>query len=51
MKNLQTKLFSSLIKIIPICSMVMLIVSSNSTMSKINGQATPPQNLKKYRKF
>lgn len=40
-----------LMKILPLCAMVMTVISANATACWINGQDTPPANLKKYRKF
>lgn len=40
-----------LFKILPICAMAMTVISANATACWGNGQDTPPDNLKKYRKF
>ena len=33
------------------CAMAMTVISANATACWVNGQDTPPENLKKYRKF
>lgn len=38
-------------KAIPVILPVLLVIHTNSTASGINGQPTPPDSLKKYRKF
>lgn len=40
-----------LLKVLPICAMLMTVISANATACWGNGQDTPPTNLKKYRKF
>lgn len=51
MKKIYAKVISILVKAIPVCATLMLIINSNSTSTTINGQAEPPKGLKKYRKF
>lgn len=38
-------------KALPVIVPALLVISTNSTASPINGQPTPPASIKKYRKF
>ena len=51
LKKIQTKVVPALIKIVPVCAALMLVINSNSTSTLVNGQPEPPKGLKKYRKF
>ena len=51
LKTFQTKVIPAMIKLIPVCAAIMLVINSNSTSTTFNGQAKPPKELKKYRKF
>ena len=51
MKKFLNKEVPTLIKLVPVCSALMLVINSNSTSTSFNGQAKPPKALKKYRKF
>ena len=51
LKKIQTKVIPNLIKIVPVCAALMLVINSNSTSTVMNGQPEPPKGLKKYRKF
>ena len=49
MKKFLNKVVPTLIKIVPVCSALMLVINSTSTIW--NGQPEAPKGLKKYRKF
>lgn len=51
LEDVKTKVLPTLLKIVPVCAALMLIINSNSTATSLNGQAEPPKGLKKYRKF
>lgn len=51
LEKFQTKALPVMVKIVPVCAALMLIINSNSTSTTYNGQAEPPKGLKKYRKF
>ena len=51
LKKIQTKVIPTMIKLVPVCAALMLVINSNSTSTTYNGQAEPPKGLKKYRKF
>lgn len=51
LEKIQTKVLPAMVKIVPVCAALMLIINSNSTSTTFNGQAEPPKGLKKYRKF
>ena len=46
MKKFLNKVVPTLIKLVPVCSALMLVINSNSTST-----SKPPKALKKYRKF
>lgn len=52
---MKNKVFKSgmkmIMKLLPICAMAMTVISANATACWVNGQDTPPENLKKHRKF
>lgn len=49
--NLKNRAISFLLRVVPACAMLAVIANANSAVSPWNGQPTPPENLKKYRKF
>ena len=49
MKKFLNKVVPTLIKFVPVCAALMLVINSNSTI--LNGQPEAPKGLKKYRKF
>lgn len=51
LETFKTKAVPALLKIVPACAALMLIINSNSTSTILNGQPEPPKSLKKYRKF
>lgn len=51
MKKFLNKFVSLSITAISVISVFAVIVSANNVASPICGQAIPPKNLKKYRKF
>lgn len=56
MKNKKTnKIFLNgkriFMRILPVCAMIMTLISANATACWIQGQPEPPASLKKYRKF
>lgn len=51
MKKFLNNVVPALIKIVPVCSALMLVINSNSTSTVWNGQPEAPKGLKKYRKF
>lgn len=38
-------------KSLPVILPVLLVIHTNATASGVNGQPTPPDSIKKYRKF
>ena len=53
MKKFLNKVVPTLIKIVPVCSALMLVINSNSTSTSfgtVKPEATK-RHLKKYRKF
>ena len=48
MKKFLNKVVPTLIKFVPVCAALMLVINSNSTSTSFNGQAKPPKALKKY---
>ena len=38
-------------KVLPFCAMAVAVININSTGCWVNGQPTPPETLKRYRKF
>lgn len=50
-KKLFTKGMCAIMSSLPVFMAALLIIHTNSTASGINGQPTPPEGLKKYRKF
>lgn len=51
MKKILKKVTGSLIAAIPVMATFAMIVSANNVASPRWGQPTPPNSLKKYRKF
>ena len=51
MKKFLNKVVPTLIKFVPVCAALMLVINSNSTSTILNGQPESPKGLKKYRKF
>lgn len=51
MTSIAKKTASAMMKLIPVVLPVVLMVSSNSTASLINGQPEAPKSLRNYRKF
>lgn len=51
MKNLKEKIVPAIMKLVPVCAAMMLVINANSTASIINGQPEVPASAKKYRKF
>ena len=51
MKKFLNKVVPTLIKFVPVCAALMLVINSNSTSTILNGQPEAPKGLKKYRKF
>ena len=51
MKKFLNKVVPTLIKFVPVCAALMLVINSNSTSTIGNGQPEAPKGLKKYRKF
>ena len=51
MKKFLNKVVPTLIKFVPVCAALMLVINSNSTSTLMNGQPEVPKGLKKYRKF
>ena len=51
MKKFLNKVVPTLIKFVPVCAALMLVINSNSTSTIVNGQPEEPKGLKKYRKF
>ncbi|MDO5398649.1 MAG: hypothetical protein Q4G33_12050 [bacterium] len=50
-KEVYGKGFILAMRALPIIIPVLLILHTNSTASTMNGQPTPPDSIKKYRKF
>ncbi len=48
MKNAIVK---ALMKAVPVCAMLAVVVSANSAASPWNGQPAAPKSLDKYKKF
>ena len=51
MNMFLNKLGPTLIKFVPVCAALMVVIKSNSTSTLMNGQPEVPKGLKKYRKF
>ena len=53
--NVSKKIFKKGIgfamKALPVIVPALLVIHTNATASAINGQPTPPESIKKYRKF
>lgn len=50
-KKVYGKGFILAMRALPIVLSVLLVIHTNATASGINGQPTPPDSIKKYRKF
>lgn len=50
-KKIVAKGSRGMMKILPFCAIAMTVISANATACWVNGQDTPPANIKKYRKF
>ena len=50
-KKLISAGYKFAMKALPVCAMAMAVINANSTSCWLNGQPTPPESLKKYRKF
>lgn len=50
-ETVKSKVVPAMLKLVPVCAALMLIINSNSTSTSLNGQAETPKGLKKYRKF
>lgn len=50
-KKIYNKGIILLIRSLPVVLPAFLILHTNATASSINGQPTPPESIKKYRKF
>lgn len=51
MKKFLSKALASFVAAIPVIAMFSMAVSANNIASPLMGQPTPPENLRKYRKF
>lgn len=51
MKKTVLKIFTGLMAVVPTIACFAMVASANSTASPFIGQPTPPESLKKYRKF
>ena len=50
-KKIINKAISFAMKTLPVVVPALLIIHANSVASGMNGQPTPPETLKNYRKF
>lgn len=50
-KSVLKKFVCFAISAVPVILPALLTIHANSTASVVNGQPTPPDGLKKYRKF
>ena len=51
LKKLVKKASFWAMKAVPVIVPMLMVMHANSTASSINGQSTPPESLKHYRKF
>ncbi len=50
-KKVYGKVVILALKALPVILFAFLTMHTNSTASSVNGQPTPPDSIKKYRKF